>query len=217
MPASCEVVCPLSAEASIVCEWNPRVIGPGASCVEGLRPLASSRYRRILVLGLAGGLTSSASSGTVFRVRSVRNHLGEPVFRQPAVGCFGVGADLAEADIACVDHVAESPVAKAELARRSGCQLVDMESAHVATWCATQGWEWAMIRVVLDGPDESLPQGIGRWCRQDGGMNYAGMFLSLLFNPGSILSIPALARSRAVAGKSLRQALGLQAGVKGRT
>lgn len=217
MPASFTVVCPLSAEASIVPEWKPRVIGAGASCVVGLRPLASSECRRILVLGLAGGLTRSATRGTAFRIRSVRNHLGELAFRQPDVGCFGVGPDLAEADVACVDHVAESPLAKAELAQGSGCQLVDMESAHVAGWCQIQGWEWSMIRVVLDGADESLPPGIGNWCRADGGMNYGGMLLSLLFNPGSIVSIPALARSRAVAGRSLRRALGLQVGLNGRT
>lgn len=202
------VACPLAAEASLIPEWDVRVIGPGVFCFDNLDQLGHSPAGAILVIGLAGGLDADAQTGSVFQIRSVRcsnGRLSEPT---ASLSDFGISVDIPSAAIACVDHVVGSGSAKADLADRTGARLVDMESAHIARWCVINGWKWCMVRAVLDGPNDSLPPGIGNWCGRNGELNAWAMTRSLALCPLAMARLPWMARSLRVAGNSLRMALG---------
>lgn len=189
-------------------EWAPRVIGPGAHCLGALDRLGLSPGGEVLVIGLAGGLDSRALPGMVFQVAAVWDSNGEISKPTADVAGFGIPGKIPPAVIACVNSVVSTPKAKADLAQRTGAGLVDMESAHLAAWCDRNGRKWCMVRVVLDGPEDALPPGIGGWTRGDGELDPWSMLGSLFRHPGAILSLPRLARARRMAGRNLRMALG---------
>jgi len=192
----------------MVPQWDARVIGPGAFCFDNLDQLGHSPAGALLVIGLAGGLDAEARTGSVFQIRSVQDSNGRLLVPNTSPSEFGITGDIPSAEIACVDHVVSSISAKAELADRTGASLVDMESAHVAGWCEAHGWKWCMVRAVLDGPNDSLPPGIGNWCDRNGKLNAWAMVRSLAFNPLTLAKLPWLAKSHRIAGESLRLALG---------
>lgn len=202
------VVCPLLAEAALVPEWGARVIGPSASCIDNLNRLDLPRDGALLLIGLAGGLIPKACLGSVFQIESVKDSQGRTIRPTARTSDFGIAGTIQQAVIACVDQVVATPAEKADLAVRTSASLVDMESAHLARWCDGHGWRWCMVRAVLDGPNDSLPEGIHDWCRSDGKVNPWAVLWAILRNPRTLTVLPLLAKSRGIAGKALRNALG---------
>jgi nucleoside phosphorylase len=92
---------------------------------------------------------------------------------------------------------------KEELFRRSGAQVVDMESFWIARAVRVKGVPWANIRAVLDTAKDSLPRyllGFGEGAR----VATAGR---LLLHPWDWPKALALAKKDRVARKSLEQFL----------
>jgi nucleoside phosphorylase len=73
-----------------------------------------------------------------------------------------------------------TPEARARLAALTGAIAVDMESAAIARVARERGIPFAAIRVVTDGPDDTLVINWDRYRRPDGSMRTAAAVLSAL-------------------------------------
>ena len=80
-------------------------------------------------------------------------------------------------------RIVTTPAAKAELAARTGADLVDLESAAFADSAVKLGWNWAIVRGVSDGADEFLPDGIEQWVDAAGRTRVAVVALAFLQRP----------------------------------
>jgi hypothetical protein len=197
------IVCPMDAERDLVPALGARVIGLGGSCVRGLDKLVPHSSLPILVVGLAGSLSLHCKPGSVHSVGSVVDSSGRTY--KPGIHRLLAPLAVPEVRIACADTLVCSPQAKADLASATGASLVDMESAHIARWCAAHGRSWGMIRAVLDGHDETLPPAMENWCGQDGRLRYHRVLISILANPLLVGKLPWLAQARTKAGAALRE------------
>jgi hypothetical protein len=197
------IVCPMDAERDLVPALGARVIGLGGSCVRGLDKLVPHSALPILVIGLAGSLSQNCKPGSVYSVNSVVDSSGR--IYKPGIHRLLAPLAVPEVRIACADTLVCSPQAKADLASATGASLVDMESAHIARWCAADRRSWSMIRAVLDGHDETLPPAMENWCGPDGRLRYHRVLISILANPLLVGKLPWLAQARTKAGAALRE------------
>ena len=91
---------------------------------------------------------------------------------------------------------------KAELHRETGAAIVDMESHVVARIAVTRGLPFAVLRVVADSAEQSLPPAAVNGMKPDGTPDIAGVLKSLASQPGQLpdLMRTAFAARRAMAG-----------------
>ncbi|MDT8870402.1 hypothetical protein RAA17_02250 [Komagataeibacter rhaeticus] len=87
---------------------------------------------------------------------------------------------------------------KAELFRQTGCVALDMESGVVAEMAAARRVPFAVMRVVCDPADRTLPPAAVVALRPDGSLAVGALARSILCNP---LQIPALIRVGRDAGR----------------
>jgi hypothetical protein len=91
---------------------------------------------------------------------------------------------------------------KAELHRKTGAAIVDMESHVVARIAVARGLPFTVLRVVADSADQSLPPAAVNGMKPDGTPDIAGVLKSLASQPGQLpdLMRTAFAARRAMAG-----------------
>ncbi|MDR1191868.1 MAG: hypothetical protein LBK60_09465 [Verrucomicrobiales bacterium] len=90
--------------------------------------------RRLILAGFAGALTPDLQKGQTFVADETMLH--------------------------SADAVIDTPEKKHALAQRTGCRLVDMETAAVARVAAAAGVEFRAIRAVSDEAGETVPVAI---------------------------------------------------------
>ena len=71
-----------------------------------------------------------------------------------AAGAVGLEPD--EGGMATAAEVVDEAADREELARRTGCGFVDLESAELALAAQRAGRPWVVLRFVSDGPEETL-------------------------------------------------------------
>jgi nucleoside phosphorylase len=109
-------------------------------------------------------------------------------------------------------HIVTTVAAKAELAARTGADMVDLESAAFASEAQRLGWNWLIVRGVSDGAEDSLPHEIDQWVDATGRTRPGAVALSLLRQPTLAPSLWQLARtSRAAMNNAARLAQSLLA------
>lgn len=91
---------------------------------------------------------------------------------------------------------------KAGLYRETGAAIVDMESHVVAQIAVARGLPFAVLRVVADSAEQTLPPAAVNGMKPDGTPDIAGVLKSLASQPGQLpdLMRTALAARRAMAG-----------------
>ena len=98
----------------------------------------------------------------------------------------------------------EKPVAakseKALLRQRYNADAVDMESAPLAELCTEEQVPWGVIRGVLDTAHQSLPRGLARLTRDDGGVRGASTARYILTHPWQLARLSKL-------GATMRRAM----------
>jgi adenosylhomocysteine nucleosidase len=183
--------------------------GDGAAAAgAGLEALvAALRPRRLLALGVAGGLTPGLAAGTLVAARRV-------IAAGPADGPIGHGPDetwLARA-LACgavagtavaVDWIAADPAAKQAALQRAlatagpagtagGVRTIvtaDLESAAYARVAVARSLPYLVVRVVLDPAEETLPLDFASCRAPGGGVSHARVVLAALARPASIAGL----------------------------
>ncbi|MEA2754251.1 MAG: hypothetical protein QOJ54_540 [Aliidongia sp.] len=169
--------------------------------------LIAAGATHLLSFGLAGGLDPALPAGTLLLPDRLRLPDGSDcaadaawharlteIFhdRQPVVGQH-LGADLAIAS--CAE--------KATLFAGTSALAVDMESHILASAAAEAGLPFAMIRVICDAADETLPPAALKGVKPDGSTDILGVLGSLLRRPGQIAALRRLARAAGAAERVL--------------
>lgn len=96
--------------------------------------------------------------------------------------------------LVAVDHIVSAPADKAELARRTGAAVVDMESHVFAAACEARGARWHVVRGVSDTPDQTLPDEVLGWITPEGNTRAGRAALDLASRPRLIPHIAAVIR-----------------------
>jgi nucleoside phosphorylase len=181
--------------------------GDGAeAAAAGLHALvAALRPRRLLVLGVAGGLTPGLAAGTLVAARRVVAGDGSAVPRDPdgdwlalALAC-GATAGIAVS----VTRLVVSPGAKQEAFRkaiapaagsaaafsRAPIATADLESAAYARVAAARSIPYLVVRAVLDPVEETLPLDFEACRDATGRVSNARVVLRALSRPRSFADL----------------------------
>ena len=201
------VVCPLRFEHEILrsaarrAGWEMSVSGPGTKGIErwaGRISLPSGT--RVVLAGVAGGLSADATPGTAAAASEVvdtSGHRWNPTAAMTgrALRCLSVDAPL------------RTPAVKRAAAEQHGAAMVDMESAAFARVATERGWEWAVVRGISDGPADTLPPGIEHWTDATGATRPLVMAAAVLRHPELMLTLPALGKRSTAAMRAVESVL----------
>jgi nucleoside phosphorylase len=149
---------------------------------------------RVVVLGVAGGLSPSAHLGAVFG--ACRSRRFDPDHRE--TGCIDLAPATGSpaAELLTVDRVVTDPAAKHDLWRRLGAPAaaaVDMETFYSVERFSAAGLEVRALRAISDGPTDALPAWLADCVGDGGGLSQARVAWRALGRP---LSWPALLELR---------------------
>ncbi len=160
--------------------------------------------------GLAGGLSPDAATGTVVLPTTIVNGSGEwrtdDAWRERLAARLSGALPVTERPLYTADRVLTRPVAKAELAARSGAVAVDMESSGLARAAAEAGLPFIVLRVVADAAEDELPEDIEALVTDDGRTRYRGL-AGVLTSPRQLGLLLRLARNSGRARSVLKQVI----------
>lgn len=151
--------------------------------------VAGHRPRWILSAGYAGALDPSLARNDVVLPRRVVSHdpsrppleidlaLPEGPPSRPAIRA---------GSLLTIDHVVRTTAEKAELHRRTGCDVVDMETHAVASYCAERSYRFLGVRVVSDDATTELPPEILTIVGPTGGFRVGATMGALWRRPSSV-------------------------------
>lgn len=159
--------------------------------------------RGLISFGIAGALQPGLQPGACIVGTAVLFD-GEQ-FESDAAWTAGLLAALPNARGAAVlgsSRAIATADAKAALHRKTGAAVVDMESHVVAGVAAQHGLPFAILRVVADSAEQSLPPAAVNGMKPDGRADIAAVLKSLASQPGQFpdLMRTAFAARRAMAG-----------------
>ncbi len=176
-------------------------IGPGNPEGKGFsRKAAEIGYRSVCLVGFAAGLSSGMDSGTVRVLSRFFRENSPPLFAKGAETwsqCLGL--DLGNG--VTVDRIVSHPGEKKRLNERTLADMADMESYPWFLEFRDAEVTVAVIRVVSDGADTSLPPVVSRFVNVDGRQNLFGGIPGLVRDPGALVALvnalPGLLKGRA--------------------
>lgn len=171
--------------------------GDGARNAErGLRrALDCWRAERVLVLGVAGGLTAELEVGQVVRGEWLLDASGPAPAPDRAWG-EKTSVSCTSATVFSSLRLAVTPEEK--LATRDGLPegpaVVDLESAAFARVASDAGVPFVVLRAVSDRADEALPLDFNLFVGEDGGVRRADVVRHVAFRPRLIAPLMDLRR-----------------------
>jgi len=183
------------------------VIGGGdeAGLGDGLKRAVAQGAAGIISFGIAGGLDPALKPGTCV-VGSVVSE-GNRRWRTDAAWSKKLLAALPRAVFAEIAGI-DRPVATVEhkrLLRMTGAAAVDMESHVAGRIAAEAGLPFAIVRVICDPADRSLPPAALAGMRRDGTTNPGAVLGSLITQPSQLFALLGLAGDARVAFGELKR------------
>jgi len=178
------------------------VIGDGAGAAErGLtRLLTGIEPERLLLLGVAGGLSDDLTTGSLIQAAVVGSVAGDNLSAAPGSSIDG----LSQGSVVTADRIVSTVDAKRELwdalGRPPRC-VVDVESWGVVERAAHLDVPWTVVRAVIDAADEDLPLDFGALSDAEGQVVRSRVLWSLLRKPVAMKGVLEL-RTRVRAGAS---------------
>lgn len=179
--------------------------GPGGRAIDAWAERFEREHGReieilgkpIVLAGLAGALNHHWRIGDAAWIRTVRLQ-DDRLLSAPY--CDGAGEDRqAAADICTSERIVNTAAEREALAARTGCSLVDQESAAFAETSERYGWRWGIVRGVSDTGEEGLPPGVDAWVDERGRSRIGRVVKDLARHPGSIAAIGRLSRASRIA------------------
>lgn len=172
--------------------------GPGRqAAARGAETLIDGhRPRWLISAGFGGALDPALRFNDVVLVNEVLD---------PEGGRFAIDVRLPETSgstgfragtLLTVDEIARTAAEKAELRRRFGADVVDMETAAVAAVCAARGVRLLAIRVISDDAGADLPREVATILARSGSMRLGAAVGAIWRRPSSLGDLLAL-RERA--------------------
>lgn len=101
------------------------------------------------------------------------------------------------------DEVINCPQDKLGLFKQTRALAVDMESATIARLAQEMNIPFLAVRVIIDRADQYIPMTLVEACDNKGQVRLDALLVKLARQPGLMLRLPGLARSRKLAKHSL--------------
>jgi nucleoside phosphorylase len=167
----------------------PDILVTGMGATNARRGLLDALQARalapklVLTCGYAGGLDPALPRGTVV-------HDADP---EAGLTTVLAHAGSRPATFHCATRVAITPQEKAELRRKTGADVVEMESAVIRQLCRERGIASATVRVISDAAEDSLPVDFNQLMTPDMKLQFGKLAAVLIRSPSSI---PGLLRLR---------------------
>lgn len=172
--------------------------GP-ASAASGLEALSGAlRPRRLLALGVAGGLTPGLAGGTLVAARRVLAGDGGTVSRQPDAAWLahalrsGAAAGVAFSTARILGDPRAKQAALRGLPETEGAHpiaTVDLESAAYARVAGAFSIPYLVVRAVLDTAEETLPLDFEACRGSGGGVGGARVVVRALAHPAVFVAL----------------------------
>ena len=167
--------------------------GMGAKKARDAASLALGKMtpRRVLILGVSGGLSPNLSFGDIFFVtQATRPSIGTDP--QSAIAATemsitqSVVAESAPKGIALTsEKIVANPDDKKALHQQYNALGVDLETYHYAQVCHQHGVPWGAFRAISDSQEDALPQSLVDLVEADGKkVQFARALSSLALNQG---------------------------------
>ncbi|GBQ49772.1 hypothetical protein AA15973_1875 [Komagataeibacter sucrofermentans DSM 15973] len=208
------IVVGMEAEAALIRPFLPHArIGLSGATLSGARQavldLLEGGVDALLSFGLAAGLDPALQPGAVVVPQNVLVN-GERLPAAPALLAWlgAEGADVVGGDLLHSDVIVTAATRKMALYRETGCVALDMESGVVAEMAAARKVPFAVLRVVCDPADRTLPPAAVVALRPDGSLAVGALARSIVCNP---FQIPALIQVGRDAGLARTAAKGVLA------
>jgi adenosylhomocysteine nucleosidase len=198
----------LNAEAKLA-ERSPRVRavaggGDAAGLDKLIEAAITSDCRGIISFGIAGGLSADLKPGACIVGRELVHESGR--YQTNAEWTARLQARI-DAAIPAAIADAGGPLAtsseKQALHAATGAAAVDMESYLAARAAAARGLPFAILRVVADPSDRSLPAAALAGMRADGSTDVLAVLRSLAADPRQVPQLVRLAADAARAYRAL--------------
>ena len=172
------------------------VVGDGARPADRRlgRLLSATEPERLLLVGVAGGLSDDLGVGSLIQAGSVGRVPGDARWTAPGASIPGVP----EGSVVTADRIASTAAAKRELWKAVGrpprC-VVDLESWGIVERTENLDVPWTVVRAVIDAAHEDLPLDFGALSDAEGRVVRSRVLRSLLRKPLAIRGVLEL-RSR---------------------
>lgn len=208
--AGIRFICGLAAEARIASQDPAQCLVSGADperLKQQLGRLAPDGLRLLVSFGLAAGLDPALAAGDL--VIAERVVAGGDAFHTDSRIGAALLARLPGAKagpLAGVDRPLIDRAAKQACRAASGAIAADMESHHLARYCAAHQLPLLVIRAISDGASQSLPPLARIALGPEGDLRPGAILRSLIVNPAQLLLLPRLAWESRAAFAALRQA-----------
>jgi len=188
--------------------------GPAAAAAGLEALLAALRPRRLLAVGVAGGLTPGLAEGTLVAARRIVAGDGSAPPRQPDAGWLeqALACGCVAGTAVSADRIVAGPPARQDLLERSRaapgggpgaspgslatpglpdavcppCATVDLESAAYAGLAAAWALPFLVVRAVLDPAEEELPLDFEACRDRSGRVRNARVLMRALARPTSL-------------------------------
>lgn len=193
------------------------VLVTGSGCLDAPREggrLLLPGAGPVVVAGSCGALARGLAPGSLVLVERVVGEDGsrcdadDTLLAELARAARGAGLTLPRVRAAAATRVEDAAAGRERLARATGAEVVDMESAEVAAACALAGRPWAGLRFVTDTPGlplDWLHELLGEWPLRDPTAALVGRRLAR--RPRHALRLLRLARWTAAGRRSLGSVL----------
>ena len=157
--------------------------------------LDGHRPRWMISAGFAGALDPTLRRNDLVLATEVLNLEGRRYAIDLAVPA---GQGLRTGSLITVDEIVRSAAEKADLRRRFGADLVDMETSAVAALCGERGVRFLSVRVISDEAGTDLPPEVLAILGRSGGLRLGAAVGAIWKRPASVKDLLAL-RTHAIA------------------
>lgn len=159
--------------------------------------------RGIISFGIAGALRPGLESGTCIVATAVLSDAQKFAADNAWSNRLSIAIPEARRGVVFGSSQAVGEIgAKAALCQTTGADIVDMESHVVARIATEHGLPFAVLRVVADSAEQTLPPAAVNGMKPDGTPDIAAVLKSLVSQPGQLPDLlrTAFAARRAMAG-----------------
>ena len=205
------IITGFTAEARILQNLSPHVACAGGKA-DRAYDLASQFIADgcdgLLSCGIAGGLAPDLAPGALVLGRKVRSAQG--LLAASDVFCDHLAARLPDAVagiVAAADTVIDDAVTKRSLHKSYGALCVDMESWGLARAALDGGVPFAVLRVVADPAQRTLPSAALAGMDEQGNVRPGRVIRHLLTHPGQLPALIRVAMDTQIALGALAKAV----------
>jgi hopanoid-associated phosphorylase len=198
--------------ATLVDDALLAVSGMGAPAAAiGARALIAAGADALVSFGLAGGLDPALVPGTILIPREVMDADGaclttDAAWRARLAEELDRYRPIPHGKLLTNPRALGSTTEKADTFRRTGAAAVDMESSGIAQAAVAHGLPFIVLRVIVDGASDVLPQALADSADAGGRLRWGHLLARLAVAPADVVALLRLAGRYAAARRSLRAA-----------